>query len=199
MHFLADESYDMVVLDPPYSAEEAEEFYWTPPPRWGIYTREAVRVCRVGGHVAVYLDRQPARSVGTRLVHRIVVLTRTWHTPRVLLRVRATRDMTARPTPSARLAKPDALLSRGDLRELGLERRAVDAVFRACPVVVIPGYSRPMIRVADYLELIAANTYAGDRVRNPRRRRQPAFRSSPFPRDAQLVRRGSVTALVLGA
>ena len=81
-HFLADESYDMVVLDPPYSAEEAEDVRDTPP-RWGIYTREAVRVCRVGGHVAVYLDRQPARPVGTKLVHRIVVLTRTWHTPRV--------------------------------------------------------------------------------------------------------------------
>jgi hypothetical protein len=35
-------------------------------------------------------------------------------------------------TPSAveRLDRPDAFLSRSDLRELGLERRAVDAVFR---------------------------------------------------------------------
>ena len=28
---------------------------------------------------------------------------------------------------------------------LGLERRAVDAVFRALPVVVLPGYSRPLV------------------------------------------------------
>ena len=34
-----------------------------------------------------------------------------------------------------RLERPDAFLSRSDLRELGLERRAVDAIFRACPVV----------------------------------------------------------------
>ena len=73
--------------------------------------------------------------------------------------------MSARPTPAVRLANPDALLSRGDLRELGLERRAVDAVFRELPVVVLPGYSRPLIRVADYLALIAENTYTGDRVR----------------------------------
>jgi hypothetical protein len=73
--------------------------------------------------------------------------------------------MSTRPTPAARLADPAAFLSRTDLRELGLERRAVDAIFRALPVVVLPGYSRPLIRVGDYLELIEQNTYAGDRVR----------------------------------
>ena len=64
-----------------------------------------------------------------------------------------------------RLERPDAFLSRGDLRELGLERRAVDAVFRACPVVVLPGYSRPLVRVEDYRALIEASTFRGDRVR----------------------------------
>ena len=83
MHWLEAETYDLVVLDPPYSDEEAEWLYSTPPPRWSDYTREAVRVCKIGGHVAVYLDRQPARPEGTKLVRRIVVLTRTWHTPRV--------------------------------------------------------------------------------------------------------------------
>lgn len=64
-----------------------------------------------------------------------------------------------------RLAVPDALLSRTDLAELGLGRRAVDAVFRALPTVVLPGFSRPFVRVADYLELLERSTYAGDRVR----------------------------------
>jgi hypothetical protein len=63
------------------------------------------------------------------------------------------------------LELPDALLTRSHLRALGLERRAVDAVFRALPVVALPGYSRPMIRARDYLELVAASTYRGDRVR----------------------------------
>jgi hypothetical protein len=55
---------------------------------------------------------------------------------------------------------------RGHLRELGLERRAVDAVFRALSVVVLPGYSRPLVRVADYLELVGRSTYDGrSRVR----------------------------------
>jgi len=59
------------------------------------------------------------------------------------------------------LATPEALLTRSHLRELGLERRAVDAVFRACPIVAFPGYSRPVIRVRDYLALVEESTYDG--------------------------------------
>ena len=63
------------------------------------------------------------------------------------------------------LESQDALLTRTHLRELGLERRAVDAVFRALAVVALPGYSRPMIRVRDYLELLEHCTFRDDRVR----------------------------------
>jgi len=66
---------------------------------------------------------------------------------------------------AARLDRPEAFLSRTDLRALGLERRAVDAIFRACPVVALPGYSRTLIRVADYEAFLEACTYRGDRVR----------------------------------
>ena len=58
-----------------------------------------------------------------------------------------------------------ALLTRTHLRDLGLERRAVDAVFRVLPVVALPGYSRPMIRAEQYLELVEEYTYRDDRVR----------------------------------
>jgi hypothetical protein len=76
--------------------------------------------------------------------------------------------MMTRPSAAERLENPAALLSRSDLRELGLERRAVDSVFRACPVVAIPGYSRPLIRVSDYLDLINTNTHDGrTSVRSP--------------------------------
>lgn len=70
-----------------------------------------------------------------------------------------------KPNAAELLATPGALLSRTHLRELGLERRAVDAVFRACPEIILPGYSRPLIRVSDYLRLLEASTYADDRVR----------------------------------
>jgi hypothetical protein len=83
------------------------------------------------------------------------------------VRRRPAAAITSRSTAAARraIANPDALLSRTDLRELGLERRAVDAVFRSCPVIVLPGYRRPLVRVADYLGLLEQSTYDGDRVR----------------------------------
>ena len=72
--------------------------------------------------------------------------------------------MSDRPTAAELLVTPGALLTRSHLRELGLERRAIDAIFRALPIVRFPGYQRPMIRVADFLAYIAKHTYFGDRV-----------------------------------
>ena len=69
------------------------------------------------------------------------------------------------PTAAQLLENPHALLTRGHLRELGLERRAIDAILRALPVIVLPGYSRPHVRVSDYLNLLEASTYRDDRVR----------------------------------
>ena len=66
---------------------------------------------------------------------------------------------------TALLETPGALLTRSHLGELGLERRAVDAVFRALPVVVLSGYSRPMVRASDYRRLLDESTYDGSRVR----------------------------------
>ena len=71
----------------------------------------------------------------------------------------------SRPTAADLLETPGALLTRTHLRELGLERRAVDAVFRSLPVVLLPGYSRPLIRASDYRTLLDSSTYADDRVR----------------------------------
>lgn len=73
--------------------------------------------------------------------------------------------MRARPPAAERLANPAAVLTRSDLAELGYERRAVDAIFRACPVESWEGYSRPMILVADFLTWRERATYRGDRVR----------------------------------
>src|SRR5438067_1049623 len=64
-----------------------------------------------------------------------------------------------------RLAQPDAVLTRTDLRELGYERRAVDAILRACPVEKWPGYSKPMIRVSSFLDWRSRCTYDNTRVR----------------------------------
>lgn len=83
MDWIADGTYDLVILDPPYSDDESEWLYGTPKLKPGRFTAEAVRVARVGGHVAVYHKQQPRRPPGTKLVHRIVVLTRTGHAARI--------------------------------------------------------------------------------------------------------------------
>lgn len=73
--------------------------------------------------------------------------------------------MTERPSAAELLERPGAVLSRTDLRELGWERRAVDAIFRELPVMFLPGYTRGHVRREDYLELLERSTYRGDRPR----------------------------------
>lgn len=80
----------------------------------------------------------------------------------------ATRGLSStkhRPSATDLLGTPGALLTRSHLRGLGLERRAIDAVFRTLPVIALPGYSRPMISAEAFLELVTQHTYRGDRVR----------------------------------
>jgi hypothetical protein len=73
-----------------------------------------------------------------------------------------------RPSAAQRLGTRGAVLTRTDLRELGWERRAIDAIFVELPVVVLPGYSRPVVRAEDYLELVERSVYRDDRVRSSR-------------------------------
>ena len=76
--------------------------------------------------------------------------------------------MTERPSASELLATPGAVFTRTDVRELGWQRRGIDAIFRECPVIELPGYSKPVIRVEAYLALLDGSTYCdrcGDRVR----------------------------------
>jgi hypothetical protein len=73
--------------------------------------------------------------------------------------------VSTRPSAAELLETPGGVLSRSDLRELGWERRAIDAIFRELPVVFLPGYKRGHVRVEDYLQLLERSTYRGDRVR----------------------------------
>lgn len=78
-----DDTFDAVILDPPYSDEEAAELYQTPKLRPALYTREAVRVCKPGGWVVVYTDREPARPPRCNHTLRIVVVLRPHHRARI--------------------------------------------------------------------------------------------------------------------
>jgi SAM-dependent methyltransferase len=80
-----DGSFDCVILDPPYSDEEAQELYQTPKLRPGAYTKEAVRVLREGGWLCVYGDREPTRPPRCNHAFRIVVVLRPHHRPRICM------------------------------------------------------------------------------------------------------------------
>jgi hypothetical protein len=79
--------------------------------------------------------------------------------------------VSARPSAVELLAQCTGFLDSGHLRELGLSERAIQAVWRDCPVVYLPGFGRPLIPVEAFVTFIAGNTYCdrcGDRVRPPR-------------------------------
>lgn len=85
LHWIADDSYDAVILDPPYSNEESEEMYGTPKLRYGTFVKEAVRVCKPGGAVVIYHRQMKPRPPGCVLERRIVVLTRVNHGARICM------------------------------------------------------------------------------------------------------------------
>lgn len=74
--------------------------------------------------------------------------------------------MSERPSAAELVRSGTGFLSRSHLRELGLERRAVDSVFRELDVILWPGYSRPMVRVEDFIQLQERSMFRdGERVR----------------------------------
>ena len=81
---IADNSYDLVILDPPYNDEQAKQLYGLNVKlRYGTYMREAIRVTRPGGYVAMYHWVMTPRPNGCKFAKRVVILTRVWHRPRV--------------------------------------------------------------------------------------------------------------------
>jgi len=74
-----DETFDCVILDPPYSDEYSERLYGTGKIHWKKYTTEAVRVCKEGGYVVVYHYLATPSIRNCVLYKRIFLETRMWH------------------------------------------------------------------------------------------------------------------------
>jgi hypothetical protein len=85
-----DESFELVVCDPPYSDAESTELYGTGPVRQREWMREAVRVASL--YIVTYHVRLLPRPAGARLVRVIVVLLRPGHTARIVQVFRKHRD-----------------------------------------------------------------------------------------------------------
>lgn len=80
---VASNSYELVILDPPYNDDYSRDMYGTGPLAYKRYIGEAVRVTKPGGFVAMYHMVMTPRPLGTKYYARVVVLTRVWHKPRV--------------------------------------------------------------------------------------------------------------------
>lgn len=77
-----DNTFDLVILDPPYSEDYAERLYDTKKYgklRFRTYTAEAVRVCKEDGFVVMYHYLATPSIKNTILVKRILMETRSWH------------------------------------------------------------------------------------------------------------------------
>jgi hypothetical protein len=82
-----DNTFDLVVLDPPYNEDYAERLYDTK--KYGklkfkTYTAEAVRVCKEGAFVVMYHYIATPSIKDTILVKRILMETRSWHKARII-------------------------------------------------------------------------------------------------------------------
>ena len=79
-----------------------------------------------------------------------------------------------RPSAAELLEQGVGVLDSTHLVELGWSQRGIEALWRDCPVLQLPGFARPLIRVEAYLAFLDGNTYCdrcGDRVRPSRRNR----------------------------
>jgi len=82
-----DNTFDLVILDPPYSEDYAERLYNTKKHgklRFKKYTAEAVRVTKVGGFITMYHYLATPAIRDTILVKRILMETRVWHKARII-------------------------------------------------------------------------------------------------------------------
>ena len=79
-----DNTFDLVILDPPYNDKYSKDLYDTGKIRFSKYTSEAVRVCKPGGYVVMYHVYATPSIKGTKLEKRILMETRPWHKARVV-------------------------------------------------------------------------------------------------------------------
>lgn len=79
----ADNTFDFVLCDPPYNNEYSRDMYGTGKIKKSLFSKEAVRVCKLGGYVALYDIVLNPRLEGTNYDRIIVVLTRVYHKPRI--------------------------------------------------------------------------------------------------------------------
>lgn len=84
LHWIKDETYDLVICDPPYSNMENKELYKSKKLiRFGKYVREAWRVTKVDGLIALYHRNLLPRPQCCDMEYLIAIATRVLHSARL--------------------------------------------------------------------------------------------------------------------
>lgn len=83
LSFINSNTYDFVLLDPPYSIDLSGKLYKTGELHYYKYINEAVRICKPLGFIAMYHWFVTPRPKGTEYHRRIIIITRIWHHLRV--------------------------------------------------------------------------------------------------------------------
>jgi hypothetical protein len=122
-------------------------------------------------------------SSGWWLQKRRFWLQLTWNA-RPLQRGRGERIGSVAPKPTAAelLETPGAVLTSSHLKELGWTRTHIDAIWRSCPMVILTGARRPVLRVEDYLAYLEEHTF-----RNEQPRVRPPFEPLAGPSPTELA------------
>ena len=74
-----DNTFDLVIVDPPYSDDLSKKIYGTGKLKYYTYVNEAVRVCKPGGFITLYHVVMLPRPKGTKYHKRIFLGIRIWH------------------------------------------------------------------------------------------------------------------------
>lgn len=80
-----DNKFKLIICDPPYSDEEAEELYDTPSLNYNKWSNEAVRVMKPEGVLVLYHKKMlpnPAPEE-LQLIQQVFIANRVWHLPRI--------------------------------------------------------------------------------------------------------------------
>lgn len=78
-----DDSFDLVILDPPYNDDYSAKLYNTSKLKPSKYIQEAVRVTKPNGFIVHYHYYLAPRPEGTRWYSVIVIITRVYHKARI--------------------------------------------------------------------------------------------------------------------
>ena len=81
-----DTKFDVIFADPPYSNQEAEELYGTPPLRYKVWAQEALSLLNIGGLFIIYhkfMMPNPNPEM-CKNVANVCIINRTYHVPRVV-------------------------------------------------------------------------------------------------------------------